>query len=90
MIYTITSTLPEVHAGRTKALLRRIALYNNELNVKQTILTTNYNPNYDYVYSTFIDKKTLNNDTHIVNIYDWLSNFKLHNFNNVETDNSNH
>ena len=34
--------------------------------------------------------KTLNNDTHIVNIYDWLSNFKLHNFNNVETDNSNH
>lgn len=90
MIYTITSTLPEVHAGRTNALLRRIALYNNELNIKQTILTTNYNPNYDYVYSTFIDKKILNNDTHIVNIYDWLSNFKLHNFNNVETDNSNH
>lgn len=75
MIYTITSTLPEVHAGRTNALLRRIALYNNELNIKQTILTTNYNPNYDYVYSTFIDKKILNNDTHIVNIYDWLSNF---------------
>ena len=39
-----------------KPILRRIALYNNELNVKQTILTTNYNPNYDYVYSTFIDK----------------------------------
>ena len=57
MIYTITSTLHEVHLEELKALLRRIALYNNELNVKQTILTTNYNPNYDYVYSTFIDKK---------------------------------
>lgn len=90
MIYTVTSTLPEKHAGRTKALLRRIALYNNELNVKQSILTTNYNPNYESVYSTFIKKNTLNEDTYIVNIYDWLSNFKLHNLDNVEVDTSVH
>ncbi|MCE4979425.1 glycosyltransferase [Mammaliicoccus sciuri] len=86
MIYTVTSTLPEIHGGRTKSLLHRIALYNRDLNVKQTIVTTNYNPNYESVYSTFISKKTLNIDTHIVNLYDWLSNFKLHNFDNVEVD----
>lgn len=46
MIYTVASTLPVVHGGRTKSLLNRIKLYNEELKVEQTILTTNYNPNY--------------------------------------------
>ncbi len=56
-IYTVTSTLPEIHGGRTKSLLHRIALYNRDLNIKQIIVTTNYNPNYESVYSTFISKK---------------------------------
>lgn len=77
MIYTITSTLPLVHAGRTKALLKRIKLYNNDLNIAQNILTTNYNPNYSTVYKSFIDNNILDKDTHIINIYDWLSDFKL-------------
>src|SRR5699024_6182172 len=50
MIYTITSTLPPVHGGRTKALLSRIKLIDSELGIKSKIVTTNYNANYQYDY----------------------------------------
>jgi len=35
MIYTVTSTLPPVHGGRTKALLSRIKLMDTELGILQ-------------------------------------------------------
>ncbi|HAB34933.1 MAG TPA: hypothetical protein DCE40_12735, partial [Exiguobacterium sp.] len=46
MLYTVTSTLPPKHGGRTKSLLSRIALMEKELSVGSTIVTTNYNANY--------------------------------------------
>ncbi|HDT9068212.1 TPA: hypothetical protein REF57_001013 [Staphylococcus pseudintermedius] len=49
MLYTITSTLPEVHGGRTKSLLKRIQFMENHFQESHTILTTNYNPNYPRV-----------------------------------------
>ncbi|RIO15322.1 glycosyl transferase family 1, partial [Mammaliicoccus sciuri] len=84
MIYTVTSTLPEIHGGRTKSLLERIKLYSKELNIRQTILTTNYNPHYENIYNKFINKNILNEDTVILNLYDWLSGFKLLNNNNIK------
>ena len=77
MLYTITSTLPPVHGGRTKALLNRIQLMHNDLNEINTILTTNYNPNYYEVIKSFVENNKLNAQIRVENIYDWLSDFKL-------------
>ena len=46
MINTITSTLPPIHGGRTKALLKRIKFLDEEMNIVNKIYTTNYNANY--------------------------------------------
>lgn len=77
MLYTITSTLPPVHGGRTKALLNRIQLMHDDLNETNTILTTNYNPNYYEVIKSFVENNKLNAQIRVENIYDWLSDFKL-------------
>ncbi|MGL6103181.1 MAG: glycosyltransferase, partial [Exiguobacterium acetylicum] len=53
MLYTVTSTLPPKHGGRTKSLLSRIALMEQELGAGSTIVTTNYNANYMEVYELF-------------------------------------
>ena len=79
MIYTITSTLPPVHAGRTKSLLSRIKLIDTELNIPTKILTTNYNANYPEVYSLFLKQEKVTKNTEYENIYEWLSDFKLFN-----------
>ncbi|EHJ09169.1 glycosyltransferase [Staphylococcus simiae] len=79
MIYTVTSTLPQVHGGRTKSLLSRIKLLDTELNIKNKILTTNYNENYPSVYKSFIDSAKVTENIEFENIYDWLSDFKLFN-----------
>ena len=77
MIYTITSTLPPVHGGRTKALLSRIKLIDSELGIKSKILTTTYNANYPSVYEKFINEGKVTEHTEFENLYDWLSGFKL-------------
>lgn len=79
MLYTITSTLPPDHGGRTKALLKRIKFLYEELGIQQTILTTNYNIEYPQVLSEFRAQGALNSATEVINIYDWLSGFNLFN-----------
>lgn len=59
MMYTVASTLPPDHGGRTKSLLKRIDFLNDEFDFDQTILTTNYNPNYTTVYKDFYNKGIL-------------------------------
>ena len=77
MIYTVTSTLPPVHGGRTKSLLGRIKFLDEELGVPSTILTTNYNPNYNDVYESFLKEEKVTENIKYENIYDWLANYKL-------------
>src|SRR5699024_10126843 len=77
MIYTVTSTLPPVHGGRTKALLSRIKLMDTELGITNKIFTTNYNANYPSVYEKFINEGKVTKNTEFENLYDWLSGFKL-------------
>lgn len=50
MIYTVTTTLPLSHGGRTQALLRRIKLLDEEFKIPSKILTTNYHGNYPSIY----------------------------------------
>ena len=77
MLYTITSTLPPKHGGRTKALLSRIALIENELNEYSTIVTTNYNANYPTVYDQFRKDGKAGSQVKFENLYDWLSGYQL-------------
>ncbi|AYU54453.1 glycosyltransferase [Staphylococcus debuckii] len=79
MIYTITSTLPKFHAGRTKALLKRIDFIQDKLKRKQTILTTNYDPNYRDVYQSFEERGLLKSNIPIINLYEWLSDYNVYN-----------
>ncbi len=78
MIYTVASTLPEQHGGRTKSLLSRIKLLQTELGIESTILTTNYNIDYPDIYKNFKSIGTLHENTKIENIYEWLSDYKLY------------
>lgn len=77
MLYTVTSTLPPKHGGRTKSLLSRIALMEKELSVGSTIVTTNYNANYMEVYEQFRAEEKVGPMVQFENIYDWLSDYKL-------------
>lgn len=79
LIYTVTSTLPPNHGGRTKALLKRIQFIDDTLGIKQTILTTNYNIEYPEVLADFREKGILNEGTQVINLYDWLSGYNLFN-----------
>ena len=56
MLYTITSTLPPTHGGRTKSLLHRVKFLETQLGEISTILTTNYNANYK-MYIEFLEIK---------------------------------
>ena len=53
MIYTVTTTLPLSHGGRTQALLRRIKLLDEEFKIPSKILTTNYHGNYPSIYKKY-------------------------------------
>lgn len=77
MIYTVTTTLPLNHGGRTKSLLSRIKLLDKELNTPTKILTTNYNIEYLEVYKLFLEEEKVTNNIQYENIYDWLSGFNL-------------
>lgn len=77
MLYTVTSTLPPRHGGRTKSLLSRIALMEHELGRYSTIVTTNYNANYPKVYEQFRREGKVGNQVKFENIYDWLSGHRL-------------
>lgn len=77
MLYTVTSTLPPKHGGRTKSLLSRIALMENELGAYSTVVTTNYNANYPEVYEHFRAEGKAGAHLKFENIYDWLSGYQL-------------
>ncbi|MCU5745346.1 glycosyltransferase [Staphylococcus sp. SQ8-PEA] len=77
MIYSITTSLPEKHGGRTQALLRRNLLLNEQLKKKVAILTTNYNANYHRIYEEYLNEGKITEQINIDNMYDWLSGYKL-------------
>lgn len=77
MIYTVTTTLPPIHGGRTKSLLSRVKFLDTELNAPTKILTTNYNVNYNDVYKLFSEEDKVTANITYENLYDWLSDFKL-------------
>ncbi|EHJ09171.1 glycosyltransferase [Staphylococcus simiae] len=77
MIYTITSTLPRTHGGRTKSLLDRIKFLDESLGIENIVLTTNYNINYPDVYQKFLNEGKITQNTKFENIYEWLSNYKI-------------
>ncbi|UOQ94422.1 glycosyltransferase [Halobacillus shinanisalinarum] len=70
--YVITTTLPYSFGGRTKALLRRTRLLNQEINTNFILVSTNFNPNYEEVYKQYIEKEFVQPDTQFINIYDDL------------------
>lgn len=78
MYYTITTTLPKVHGGRTKSLLKRVHLLSKKLRVNNIIITTNYNADYPSIYDFFRKSNIVPKKQEFDNIYDWLSGYKLH------------
>ena len=77
MIYTVTTTLPLSHGGRTQALLRRIKLLDEEFKIPSKILTTNYHGNYPSIYKNTDKENKVTENIQFENMYEWLSNFKL-------------
>ena len=83
MHYVVTTTLPADFAGRTKALLKRTRVLNEQADIPCTIISTNYNPNYNEVYRSYVKKSYVSNEVNLVNIYDFLSN---RSYKKIETD----
>ena len=73
MIYTVTTTLPLSHGGRTQALLRRIKLLDEEFKIPSKILTTNYHSNK----KKHRQENKITENKHYENKNKWLSNIKL-------------
>lgn len=60
-------------------MLKRIQFIYDTLGIKQTILTTNYNIEYPEVLADFRAQGILNEETSVINLYDWLSGYHLFN-----------
>lgn len=71
--YIIASTLPLEIGGRTKSLLERAKNLNETLDMKFTIITTNYKPKYYKIYQKYYDKGYVNENINFLNIYDFFS-----------------
>ncbi|APC49684.1 hypothetical protein BME96_16465 [Virgibacillus halodenitrificans] len=73
-LYVMTSSLPFTYGGRTSSLLQRCRmLTENKTGVESvTLLTSNYNPDYNYIYQDYRNKGTVNNKISFLNLYDWL------------------
>ncbi|QDJ58646.1 glycosyltransferase [Weissella hellenica] len=71
--FFITSTLPRIHGGRTKSLLQRAFLLNKS-NVALTIVSTNYNSEYQDIYNFYYGKNKILKNTRFENIYDYYKN----------------
>ncbi|RDS59239.1 glycosyltransferase [Weissella thailandensis] len=69
-IFFITSTLPKIHGGRTKSLLQRAHLLNQK-GIDITIVSTNYNSEYEETYSFFREQNRVLGNTSFENIYDY-------------------
>lgn len=69
-IFFITSTLPKVHGGRTKSLLQRARLLNESM-VDVSIISTNYNSEYQEIYNFFRKTGKVLKNTYFYNIYDY-------------------
>ncbi|RIM06992.1 glycosyltransferase [Staphylococcus chromogenes] len=80
MLYTVTSTLPEFHGGRTKSLLSRNLFLETQLQQDHTILTTNYNPNYPQIEKRFIQRGVFSKMMKHINIFEWISNGECYQF----------
>ncbi len=69
-IFFITDTLPPEHGGRTRSLLARARVLTENLISNITILTTNFNANYDEVYNQFLQEGWVNEKIRHINMYD--------------------
>ncbi|MBU7567763.1 glycosyltransferase [Weissella hellenica] len=69
-IFFTTSTLPKIHGGRTKSLLQRARLLNME-GVDITLVSTNYNSEYQSIYDFFRETNRILDNTSFINIYDY-------------------
>ncbi|UBH13852.1 glycosyltransferase [Macrococcus armenti] len=77
MIYSITSVLAKIHGGRTKSLLERIKLMDEQLKTNTTLLTTNYNIEYPEIYRHFKEQEIVPQSVQFENMYEWLSNYNI-------------
>lgn len=73
MHYVVTSTLPAEFAGRTKALLERTRMLSEQGQLPITIISTNYNPNFNSVCQLYYKKGYIPKQVKLTNIYDFLS-----------------
>ena len=71
--YVVTSVLDKTFGGRTKSLLQRTKYLTESFNMKFTMITTNYNPNYQRVYSDYYEKSYVDRSVDFINIYDFFS-----------------
>lgn len=83
-IYIMTTSLPYTYGGRTSALLQRGRLLTEKIrNInKATLVTTNYNPDYEYIYEDYREKKTVNKKMNFLNMYNdlrWNDNHEIKN-----------
>lgn len=69
-VYFVTNTLPRIHGGRTKSLLQRAKLLNHQ-GQNITIVSTNYNSEYDDIYEYFKKSNKVLDNTNFLNIYDY-------------------
>lgn len=73
-VYVMTTSLPFTYGGRTSSLLQRSRLITENINKidKATLITTNYNPDYEYIYKDYRKKGSVNNKTEFLNMYNDL------------------
>lgn len=71
--YVVTSVLDKSFGGRTKSLLQRTKYLTESFNLKFTMVTTNYNPNYHSVYKDYYEKSYIDSSVKFINVYDFFS-----------------
>ena len=71
--YFLVNSVSQEFGGLTNAMLQRGRIFGEEANIKSDVLTFNFNPFYEYIRKTLMDKGKINPNINILNIYEYFS-----------------
>jgi glycosyltransferase involved in cell wall biosynthesis len=83
--FFVTSKFGESFGGLTSSMFQRGRLFGQYANIPVTILTFNYNPNYETVIEKLKEKKIMTESINFINLYDY---FRKESFSYLNRENS--
>ena len=85
-IFYLFNSVSHIRGGGTRNVLARAKLLREKRNCQISILTLNFNPNYDFIRREMIRLNLLHPDIPVLNLFEYLSHKTNDDFQTVAAD----